>query len=402
MKIVEQLENKRILIWGYGREGKSSEAFIKKHANPKSIEIVNGSYEDVKEKECDLILKSPGFPCFVEDKRIISQTSLFVSEFKNQIIGITGTKGKSTTSSMLYSVLCACGKDTILVGNIGFPCLDFYDVITEETYVVFEMSAHQLQRQEESPHIGVFLNLFEDHLDYYGSMKRYFRAKENVVCHQTESDYAILGSKFPEELSKIETKGKRKVFVEEEIDLDIPMKLKGEHNKFNAAIVQYIAGELLGCDLKKVNQAISSFEGLKHRLENIGVVNGVTYYNDSISTICESAIHAVNSTPNVSVVLIGGEERGISYKPLEKFIMDKKEIHFILMYQTGKRIYDELQEKDNCIYIETLDKAVKKAKELAKVGEACIMSPAAASHDAFMNFEDRGDTYTKLVRENEK
>lgn len=402
MKIVDQLENKRIIIWGYGREGKSSEAFIKKHANPKSVEIVNGNYDDIKEKECDLIIKSPGFPCFIEDERIISQTSLFVSEFKNQIVGITGTKGKSTTSSMLYSVLNACGKDTILVGNIGFPCLDFYDVITKDTYIVFEMSAHQLQRQMESPHIGVFLNLFEDHLDYYGTMKRYCNAKENIVRHQSTSDYAILGSKFPKELSEIETKGHKKVFIEEEIDLNIPMKLKGNHNRFNAAIVQYIACDLIGCDFKMVNSAISSFEGLKHRLENIGLVNGVTYYNDSISTICESAIHAVNSTPNVSVVLIGGEERGISYKPLEEFIIEKKEIKFILMYQTGKRIYNELEVKDNCIYIETLKEAVKKAKELTKTGEACIMSPAAASHDAFLNFEDRGDTFTKLVRENEK
>jgi UDP-N-acetylmuramoylalanine--D-glutamate ligase len=398
LRIVDQLNDKKILIWGYGREGKSSESFIKKYVKSKSLEIANGTYDDIKDIECDVILKSPGISCFEEDERIQSQTSLFVSEFKKQIIGITGTKGKSTTASMLYSVLCACGKDALLVGNIGFPCFDYYDSIATDTNIVYEMSAHQLQRQKESPHIGVFLNLFEDHLDYYGTMERYFKAKENIVRYQDTEDYSILGSKFPREFSEIDAKGQKKVFVEEEINLNIPMKLQGEHNKFNASIVQYIASELIGCDLEQVNAAISSFEGLKHRLENIGKVDGVTYYNDSISTICESAIHAVNSTPNVSVVLVGGEERGISYEPLEQFIMDKKDIQFILMYQTGKRIYEELKVKDNCIYIERLEDAVAKAKELCKSGEACIMSPAAASHDAFNNFEDRGDRFTGLVR----
>lgn len=395
MKIADQLKDKTIIIWGYGREGKSSEKFIKSHAKPKKIEVFEGDYEELKKKECDLILKSPGIPFFGEDERIHSQTSLFISEFREQIIGITGTKGKSTTSSMLYSVLKACGKEAILVGNIGFPCFDFYDSIQKDTWIVFEMSCHQLQRQKESPHIAVFLNLFEDHLDYYGNMEQYFEAKKQIISHQKENDFAIFGIEVPE----VKSISKQILIDKNNLKFSIPMKLKGPHNLFNAAIVEYIASEIIGCKKVETQNTISSFDGLKHRLENIGVVNGVTYYNDSISTICESMIYAVESIPNAKTVLVGGMDRGISYEKVEMFILRNPSINFILMYASGKRIFCELGIARNCVYCNTLEESVKKAKEITSEGEACILSPAAASYDSFKNFEDRGEQFTKYVHQ---
>ncbi len=394
MKITEQLNNKRIIIWGYGREGKSSEAFIKKHITPKSLEVFEGTYEEIKNKPGDLILKSPGIKFLEEDKRIQSQTSLFVSEFREQIIGITGTKGKSTTASLLYAVLTSCGKDVILAGNIGFPCLDFYDSIHQNTIIVYEMSCHQLQKQKESPHIAVFLNLFEDHLDYYGDMTHYFDAKKQIILHQKKRDYAILGKDVPE----IQSRSKQVFFDKEKLQDDIPMKLKGLHNKFNASIVKYIAEELVGCEKEKVQKAISMFDGLKHRLENVGVIDGVAFYDDSISTICEATIFAVESVKNAKTILVGGKDRGISYEKLERFILKNPQLNFILMYASGRRILNELGVVRNCYYCENLENAVKKAKEITKSGEACILSPAAASFDNFKNFEDRGEQFVKFVK----
>ena len=398
MKIAEQLNNKRIIIWGYRREGKSSEAFIKAHATPKSVEVFEGSYEEIKDRECDIIIKSPGIKLMEADDRIQSQTSLFLSEFREQIIGITGTKGKSTTASLLYSVLCACGKDTILVGNIGFPCFDFYDSIQPNTIIVFEMSCHQLQKQKESPHIAVFLNFFEDHLDYYEDMNHYFHAKKQIILHQENHDYAILGKDVPE----IPSKSKQIVFDKEQLSVLLPMKLKGLHNQYNAAIVKYIAVELLACDMEKTKETISSFQGLKHRLENVGIVNGVTYYDDSISTICEATILAIESIPNAKTILVGGKDRGISYEKLERFILANPKISFILMYASGKRMQNELGKVRNCFYCDTLERGVEKAKELTKSGEACILSPAAASFDNFTNFEDRGEQFVKFVYQTQK
>ncbi len=393
MNIVDRLNHKRIIIWGYGREGKSTEQFILQNVTPASLFVFEGSYEEIKDQKCDVIIKSPGIRCVEEDDRLTSQTELFVSQFRDQIVGITGTKGKSTTATMLYSVLCGCGKDAVLVGNIGLPCLDFYHVIKDDTIIVFEMSCHQLQKQKESPHIGVFLNLYEDHLDYYGDMEHYFAAKKNIISHQKEEDYALLGSEVPE----INSMGNQIGFSLEDCSLSIPMELTGAHNQFNATIVIYIAVQLLGCKRDSVENTILSFKGLRHRMERLGEHQGVIYYDDSISTIPEATIRAVESISNVRTVLIGGMDRGISYEKLLDLIKNRKDLFFVLMYGTGKRIFEEALKPAHCILVSDLKQAVEQAKIITKPGEACILSPAAASYDCFKSFEERGDLFREFV-----
>ena len=400
MKIKDILQDRDILIWGYGREGKSTENFIKTHCQVKSLEIFEGKEEDIDCDKYDYILKSPGIAPKKPNPKYISQTKLFMQEFRGQTVGITGTKGKSTTSSLLYHVLRECyGGSAFLVGNIGFPCLDHYDEINEDSIIVYELSCHQLSDLEFSPHVAVFLNLYEDHLDRYITKENYFNAKKNITIHQEEGDHFFFGNDVPE----IDTRAQKHLIRFDEA-MDLNMKLRGDHNRFNATFVYQIATGVFGLDSDKVKAAIESFEGLRHRLEFVGNIDGVDYYNDSISTIPQATIQAIGSIKNTHTILIGGMERDIDYTSLIDYIREHQELTYICMYKSGRRIFDSVGDLPCCFYVEDLAGAVALAKEKTPEGSACVLSPAAASYGYFKNFEERGDAFCALVRgeENEK
>ena len=281
MNITERLNGKRILIWGYGREGKSTERFIKEYCSVKSVEVFEGKAEQIDESKYDLIVKSPGINVTRYSEKYTSQTELFLGQFRDRVIGVTGTKGKSTTSSLIYHVLSACLADrrVLLVGNIGIPCFDAYAEIDENTVVVFEMSCHQLSHNPYSPHIAVFLNLYEDHLDYYGTRENYFATKKNITTHQTAEDWFFYGDDVP----PIETAAKKRLITFGD-PLTFETKLRGAHNQFNARFAYMIATELFGCADADVRSAIASFNGLPHRMEYVANIAGVDYYNYSTGT----------------------------------------------------------------------------------------------------------------------
>ena len=384
---INKFKGKRILVWGYGREGKSTENFFKVHNLAQSVEIYEGSREGIDESKYDFIFKSPGISAWDLSDKFTSQTELFLEAFGDRVIGITGTKGKSTTSTMLYTVLSKCMKSKVfLLGNIGEPCLNYFDEIKEDSIVVFEMSCHQLAHNKISPHVAVFLNLFEEHLDYYGTMDKYFAAKTNVTVYQSADDYFYVGDNVP----KIQTDARVEVVDK---PLDVNMKLLGEHNRFNAAFVKEIAVALFGCDEAAVLNVIRDFTGLPHRLELVLEKDGVRYYDDSISTIPEATIKAVESIDNVKTVLVGGMDRNIDYSILEEYIAKKQEVVFICMYESGRRIFDKVSACTNVIYKDDLEQAVAEAKRITPSGYACVLSPAAASYGYFENFEDRGNKF---------
>ena len=400
MSVTDRFAGKRILIWGYGREGKSTEDFLKRCCKPQSIEIFQGKIDEIDEDKYDYIFKSPGIVMHESNPKYTSQTQVFMEEYGKQTIGVTGTKGKSTTSSLLYTVLSACsGKEVILMGNIGLPCLDYFDHITNDTIVVFELSAHQLYHTTVSPHVGVFLNLYEDHLDYYENMDRYYMAKTHVAAYQGKSDFCYMGSNVP----KFDTKGKRTI-ISCEKDYNYELSIEGNHNRYNAEFVYKIATEVFGCDGDAVRNALKTFTGLAHRLQKVATVDGVDYYDDSISTIPQATISAATSLKNAKTLLIGGMDRGIDYTVLEEFIPAHDEFNYICMYESGKRIYNAVTgdgswtSKGNLIYVDDLEAAVLKAKDITRSGEACVLSPAAASYGYFKNFEERGDVFAELVR----
>lgn len=390
--IIDSLTNKRILIFGYGREGKSTENFIKTHVKYRSLDVFEGDKKDINESEYDLIIKSPGIVMLEDNPKYTSQTELFLNEYSAQTIGVTGTKGKSTTSSMLAHTLNECGKKAVLLGNIGKPCFDMIDEITADTTVVFELSCHQLLHIDKAPHIAVFLNLFEEHLDYYGTLDKYFGAKANIISHQNVYDIAYIGENVPDILSDSE----KHVICKAEHDFN--MLIPGEHNRLNAEFALRIAVDEFGCDVQDVMEAIGSFKGLPHRLELFETINGIRFYDDSISTIPEAAISAVKSIDNVGVLILGGMDRGIDYNILVDFIKEADDVSFVLAYATGERIYSQVSDCSNVFKVEDLKEAVKKSFELAKDGEAIVLSPAAPSYGYFKNFEDRGQQFKEMVR----
>lgn len=414
MKTDHLFNDKKILIWGYGREGQSSERWLESHVKPASVSISSATPEDMLKGaagDADVIIKSPGIvwppksDSFSEEElkkieeisaRITSQTEIFISTFKDKTIGVTGTKGKSTTVSMLAHVLGeTSGKKVILAGNIGLPCLDYYDDAQGDSIVVLELSCHQLKDAKTAPHISVFLDLYEEHLDYYGSMDAYFAAKSHIVNRQVAGDKAYIGENVPEIRS--ESEQIRVIPTEGELK-GIELGLYGEHNLINAYFVKRICMENFGIPEKDVLRSLLSFEALPHRMKNIGTYEGINFYDDSISTIPEAAISAITSIPDAEVVLVGGMDRGISYSVLEDFMKKHAEYKFICMYATGKRITEELGGRlSNVYYEEDLEGAVKKAFEITQKGRGCVLSPAAASYGYFKNFEERGDAFGELV-----
>ncbi|MBO4609343.1 MAG: UDP-N-acetylmuramoyl-L-alanine--D-glutamate ligase [Lachnospiraceae bacterium] len=403
-------EGKRILIWGYGREGKSTEKWLSGHTSPKSVTIFEGKPEEMLAgagEDADIIIKSPGIvwppkgadvkACEEISAKITSQTEIFLHEYRMKTIGVTGTKGKSTTVSMLAHVLGELsGKKVILAGNIGLPCLDYFDDAAGDSIVVLELSCHQLKDAKTAPHISVFLDLYEEHLDYYGTMDAYFGAKSHIVTRQIAGDRAYIGENVP----AIDSASEQIRVIPGEKDLEgIELSLFGDHNKINAYFVKKICCDEFGLSEDAVINSLRNFEALPHRMKKLGTFAGRNWYDDSISTIPEAAISAAESIPDAQVILVGGMDRGISYSVLEDYMKEHPEYKFICMYATGERIVKELGENlPNVCYEADLEAAVNKAYEITDPGRGCVLSPAAASYGYFKNFEERGQVFEELVR----
>lgn len=406
MNKYKKFDNKRILIFGYGREGKSTEQFLKDCCKPLSVDIFEGKIEDIDEDKYDYIIKSPGIVMEEDNEKYTSQTDIFLEAFRDHVIGITGTKGKSTTSSMMAHVLKDClSEKVILLGNIGEPCLNYFAHMDDDTVVVFEMSCHQLAHAHVSPHIAVMLNLYEEHLDYYGTLDKYFNAKCNITKFQKAGDHFYVGDQVPEIMNK---PGVRVRVINRADTPEYELKILGEHNCYNAYVVSTIATELFGLDETEVRESLKTFEGLAHRLQFVGTFDGVDYYDDSISTIPGATISALESVKNAFSVIVGGMDRGIDYSLLIDYVRNHQEYCYIFAYESGKRIYESVNPEEmkdtskeggtGCFYVEDLEAAVKLAKELTPKKKACILSPAAASYGYFKNFEHRGEVFTELVK----
>ncbi len=392
-KTKEKLRGKRILIWGYGREGKSTEKLLKTECEPASVEVYEGDCAGVDVSQYDYIFVSPGIPFEEDDPKFTSQTQVFMEEYGAQTVGITGTKGKSTTSAMLAKVLSACGKDAVLMGNIGLPCFDYIAQMTPETIAVFELSCHQCQRLTADPHIAVFLDLYEDHLDRYHTMEHYFDAKMGITKHQNTTDILYAGEDLPAFSTDAQVKRIWKKDVEE-----FALRIPGQHNHYNAEFVMRIARDEFGCDPAQIREALAVFGGLPHRLEYVGTYGEVDYYDDSISTIPEASIQAMGSVKNAETLILGGMDRGIDYDILVPFVEAHPEYHIICAYASGKRIAGMLGSCENVEYVEDLDAAVERAREVTQKGRAVVLSPASASYGYFKNFEARGDYFQEIIK----
>ncbi|MFO8087826.1 MAG: UDP-N-acetylmuramoyl-L-alanine--D-glutamate ligase [Bacteroidales bacterium] len=456
MESLKQLfKNKKVCILGYGLEGRSTLAWIKKYimAELRSITIADENPsalhdELVNSCECklrygydyleglsqyDLIIKSPGVnltkleEVFDED-RIISQSDIFLYAFKKQTIGITGTKGKSTTSSLLYEILKQDGREVLLLGNIGIPPLDAWEQVKEDTIIVFEMSSHQLEYIHHAPSIAVLLNLFQEHLDHYRDFFHYQMSKFNIVYRQHRDDLLVThlddqriqqligemnnqrqlryfslhphtnNGMYLENNNLIFTEGQRTDIIASQNDLG---HLKGEHNLLNAMAAILVALEK-NVSLSTIIHSLKTFKGLIHRMEYVSEKQGITFYNDAIATIPEATMAAVESLELVGTLILGGFDRGIDYHDLAEFLIHSDIANLVFMGTAGERIMDEMKARDSSTQAKLyqakdLADAVRFAFKHTPVNTICLLSPAASSYDQFKNFMEKGDTFKQLV-----
>ena len=424
-----KIADKRVVILGYGREGASTYKLLRNYFPAMHLTIADKN-ETIREvfkqttepvtlvtgddylqqlMDFDVIIKSPGislkdYPQVYTSNKITSQTDLFLQCYFAQTIGVTGTKGKSTTTSLIYHILKTAGRKAILCGNIGVPFFDIIPDITPETTIVAELSSHQLEFIERAPAIAVLLNLFQEHLDHYNSLADYHLAKVNIFKKQVtdhfiyHADDAMIVHYLTENpIKSIAHQFSLKPLFAKPIETN----LKGEHNLLNIHAAA-IAAMLRGVSADDCLHAISSFTALPHRMEYVGEYKGIHFYNDSIATIPEAAIQSVTALKVVDTLILGGFDRGIDYSPLVDFVTQSELKNLIFLGAAGMRICDAIVAKNiflgKVIHVSTIAEAVRKAYELTRVGRICLLSPAAASYDQFKNFEERGDVYKKEIR----
>ena len=435
--ILNRLRGKRILILGFGREGKSTLSFLNKYLPNADVAVADKNEMEAVQYfgtgyleamyDYDIVIKTPGISLKdfnTKGVEITSQTDLFLSQFHAQTIGITGTKGKSTTTSLIYHLLKSSGRDAILTGNIGIPCFDIMEDIKPDSIVVYELSAHQLEYVHNSPRVGVLLNIFEEHLDHFGTMARYVEAKLNIMRYMGEDDTAVIHETLMEEAWRLFVNN----IVFSLFDIDdlvdrSALPLIGEHNLLNVKAA-LLACYAYGVDIMELIPHLYTFKPLEHRLEPVGTFGGMTFVNDSISTIPQAAISACQALGRVDFLLLGGFDRGIDYQPLADYLKAHPVPHLLFTGKAGERMMQLIAEVPEPVvaehsrsvegptqkvkvpepvegptlyYYSTMEDAFTYMTTHAKPGNLCLLSPAASSYDQYKNFEERGAKFKALA-----
>lgn len=439
---LEELKNKEILIVGRGVEGNGAYQYFKKHLPNSVIDIVDqkdGSNYLDKQKNYDIAVKSPGVKPELIEIPYTTATNIFFSNAKGRVIGVTGTKGKSTTSTLIYKMLKAQGLDVYFGGNIGQSSLDFIDKLDDKSWTVLEMSSYQLNDLKISParhasqdvaggpHIAVILMITQEHLDYHKTLKNYVNAKRNILGFQTPSDFAVINKDYPaSHESDILTLGKLfQVSREREVDngcfvsggnvwisldgkkekiIEInKIKLLGKHNLENVCAA-VIAATLAGVSTTNIAKVLEEFRGLEHRLEFVGEKNGIFFYNDSLSTMPEALIEAIEALPDTETIIAGGYDRGLNYSGLAQYLNKGQIKTLILFSPTGARIWEEICKiapegnRPEKFDVATMEQAVRIAAAETAPHKICLLSPASASFGTFKDYKDRGEQFKKEIQ----
>lgn len=442
-ELMEKLANQSILILGMGREGFSTLNFLQSHFPEKKIAIADKNEVKIEnqhniithfgEKYLDqlenyqIIIKTAGIPLSIPEiqsaigkgSEILSNTQIFFTLCEGKIIGITGTKGKSTTSKLIYEILHSTYQNSVLLGNIGEAPLNQLNKINQETLVVDELSCHQLAELKDSPQVSVVLEIKSEHLDYYKDFEEYFIAKTAIARYQTEQDYLIFDADLEssqkmaalspakkliyslKDNSKVTVYQRdQEIFYQNEAIIqteEIP--LLGEHNLYNV-MPAIIVGKLFDVPNEKIRESIKNFKSLAHRLELVAEIDQVKYFNDSIATNPHATIMAIKSFPKGSVILLaGGYERNQDFSELAQVIIDYKIKSLIVMPTTGQRLLEFTLQKGQLNHYQatTLAEATELAKKQARPGDVVLLSPASASFNDFADYKERGKAFKEIV-----
>ena len=426
-QLIDYIKDKKILILGFGREGKSTYNFIRRYLPEKALTIgdkntvtlgdANISFRcgaDYLESlgDFDIVFKSPGIPFlgvrYPDTTEITCQTDMFLRFADCTIVGITGTKGKTTTSTLTYRMLCETGRDVALIGNMGIPVFEKIDM-PESSIAVIEMSSHQLEFTRSSPHVAVITNVYEEHLDHYeDGFRGYVNSKLNIVRHQTENDVFVFnGTQGLKEYIDTDALASETVKVYAEPDdfiktlAGLNNNLRGRHNAMDIGFAA-AAARAIGADDEAIRRAIEKFEGIPNRMEYFGTFAGVDYYNDAIATIPEAVLCAVEAIGNVGTLIIGGLDRGLDYTEFEKALSVLGIDNLVCLPETGHNIADNIAKIGTsiCMYkAKDLPDAVDFCIAHTEKGKSCIMSPAAASYNYYRDFEEKGNHFKQLVKD---
>ncbi len=427
----------KVAIVGYDTEGKVSyEHFKAQEAEiticdqntdlvvPDGVSTQLGqSYLDNLD-QFDVIVRTPGlYPGKILAKnpdvadKITSQTNIFFKHCPTKnIIGVTGTKGKGTTSSLITKMLEAAGKQVFLGGNIGLPPLTFLDQLDENSWVVLELSSFQLMDLRYSPHIAVCLMVEPEHLDWHEDFEEYLAAKQQLFMHQNSNDIAIYYPENENSLSIADAtegtlipyfeipgaiiKGDSVVIHNQEICKTSELKLLGKHNWQNVCAAITAAWQVTQ-DADAIQSVVTSFSGLEYRLEFVREVNGVMFYNDSFGTTPETATVAIEAFSAPKILILGGSDKGAKFDELAKAVRKNNVRNVILIGERAKHIEFALKRAGYKNYVlggKTMPEIVNQAQELAQSSDVVLLSTACASLDMFDNYKDRGAQFTQAVR----
>jgi UDP-N-acetylmuramoylalanine--D-glutamate ligase len=376
------------------------------------IAMMTGKNYDAHLTDFDIVFRSPGYPLFSANLLKAAKMGVVIDSpmrafFEicptTSVIGVTGSKGKGTTSSLIYTILKAAKKDVYLGGNIGIAPFDFFDKLKPSSFVVLELSSFQLEDLERSPRIAVITNIYKEHLapadpanpNYHKSSKAYWEAKANIFKYQKKADLLVVNEKLKAKNEKLKTRSKIVFYGKSEL----PSSLTGEHNKENIAAAEEVAKAL---KIKKeiIAKAVKGFKGLPHRLEFVVERKGVGYFDDSFATMPEASIIALRSFDVPVVLLAGGADKGLDFKPFAKEI--KKRVKALILF-SGKGS-DKLKKVlsgigyDVWAEVCTMEEAVRLASGVSESGEVVLLSTGCASFGCFKNYKERGDKFKQEAK----
>ncbi|PIP29151.1 hypothetical protein CO134_03500 [Candidatus Kuenenbacteria bacterium CG_4_9_14_3_um_filter_39_14] len=416
MKKAMAMARKKILILGFAREGLSSYKYLRKKyrqqlitvADAKKLSEFDKKYRDILKKDknlelklgknylknldkYNLIIKTAGIKLNKKNIHITTNLNIFLENIQGKIIGVTGTKGKSTTASLIDSILKAANKKVVLVGNIGKPFLDYLKLDSKNTIYVAELSSHQLDTLKGGLDVGVFTSFYPEHLDYHGNLKNYWQAKMNLV----KNSKIIIVNK------KIKKINRKKISYG---PVKIKASLLGRHNQENIAAAMAVA-KLFKIKKNIINKTIKNFKPLEHRLEYVGKYKNINFYNDVLSTTPESTMEAINALQrkNLQTIIVGGFDRGLDYKNLAKKIVSARIKNVIYWPHTGEKIIREIKKiksefRPNLIAVKNMEQTIKTAYKYTPANFTVLLSPAAASYNFYQNYQEKGKEFKKLVK----
>lgn len=424
-----------IAILGYGVEGESAYKYYRmKYPNatisaydnnvtskrkiPEDVQFFGGR-KDFRDIHADLAIKTPAIPPWLVavDGEVSTLAREFLRLCPATVIGVTGTKGKGTTASFIYSILKASGKGVWLVGNIGIGALDILDKVKKDDLVVFEMSSFQLWDLEMSPHVAVVLGIEPEHLDVHKDMEDYIMAKANITKHQLTKDVVVYkkGNKYSERIANLSKakkvpypsrnaayiKNDNFYYGEQKLCSTEAVIIPGQHNLDNACAAITAAWQWVR-DGEIIEKALQYFHGLPHRLKYVRTVSGVDFYDDSISTTPGSAIAAIKSFSKPKILILGGLGKGADYSGLVEEIKKSNVRHTLLIGKEARTLEDlfigeKLSNYSNLGSDVSMKEIVHVAFSLSHNGDIVIMSPSCASFDMFANYEDRGNQFIAAV-----